>query len=79
MMAICEGFNTSVDTFNCTIQIEIAVGFKKRLKKHTQENMNAGAGPNASMKYAHSAPDDVFIVPNSAQANAPVDEEKREY
>ena len=45
MMAICEGFNTRVET---------------------QEKMNAGAGPNASMKYAHSAPDDVFIVPNSA-------------
>lgn len=45
MMAICEGFNTSVET---------------------HEKRNAGAGPNASIKYAHSAPDDVFIVPNSA-------------
>lgn len=45
MMAICEGFNTRVET---------------------HEKRNAGAGPNASIKYAHSAPDDVFIVPNSA-------------
>lgn len=51
MMAICDGFSTSVDT---------------------QENRNAGAAPNASMKYAHSAPEDVFIVPNSAYARAPV-------
>lgn len=52
MIAICEGFNTRVET---------------------QEKRNAGAGPNASMKYAHSAPDDVFIVPSSAYANAPVE------
>lgn len=51
MMAICDGFNTSVDT---------------------HEKRNAGAAPNASIKYAHSAPEDVFIVPNSAYARAPV-------
>lgn len=37
----------------------------------TQEKRNAGGAPNASMKYAHSAPDDVFIVPSSAYASAP--------
>lgn len=50
MMAICDGFSTSVDT---------------------HENRNAGGAPNASIKYAHSAPDDVFIVPSSAYARAP--------
>lgn len=39
----------------------------------TQENRNAGGAPNASMKYAHSAPEDVFMVPSSAYANAPID------
>lgn len=51
IIAICEGFNTNVDT---------------------HEKRKAGGAPNASIKYAHSAPDDVFIVPNSAYANAPV-------
>uniref|UniRef100_A0A182J8M1 Uncharacterized protein n=1 Tax=Anopheles atroparvus TaxID=41427 RepID=A0A182J8M1_ANOAO len=32
----------------------------------THENRKAGHAPNASIKYAHSAPDEVFIVPNSA-------------
>lgn len=50
MIAICDGFNTNVDT---------------------HENRNAGAAPNASIKYAHSAPEDVFIVPSSAYASAP--------
>lgn len=50
MMAICDGFKTSVET---------------------HENRNAGAAPNASIKYAHSAPEDVFIVPSSAYASAP--------
>lgn len=45
IIAICDGFNTSVET---------------------HENRKAGGAPNASMKYAHSAPDDVFMVPNSA-------------
>lgn len=40
-----------------------------------QENKNAGGAPNASMKYAYSAPDEVFIVPSSAYANAPAQEE----
>lgn len=56
MIAICDGFNTKVDT---------------------QENRNAGAAPNASIKYAHSAPEDVFIVPNSAYARAPVSKNKQ--
>ena len=50
MIAIWDGFSTSVDT---------------------HENRKAGQAPNASIKYAHSAPDEVFIVPNSAYANAP--------
>lgn len=45
IIAICDGFNTSVDT---------------------HENKKAGGAPNASMKYAHSAPDDVFMAPSSA-------------
>lgn len=49
-------------------------GFSTNVETH--ENRNAGQAPNASMKYAHSAPDDVFIVPNSAYANAPVEEKK---
>lgn len=49
--------------------IAICDGFSTNVETH--ENKNAGAGPNASMKYAHSAPDDVFIVPNSAYASAP--------
>jgi hypothetical protein len=57
IMAICDGFKTSVDT---------------------QLNINAGADPNASIKYAHSAPDDVFIVPNSAYARAPDNVQKIE-
>lgn len=56
MMAIWDGFRTSVDT---------------------HENRKAGQAPNASMKYAHSAPEDVFIVPNSAYANAPGREKER--
>lgn len=44
-------------------------GFRTRVL--AQENRNAGGAPNASMKYAYSAPDDVFIVPNSAYARAP--------
>lgn len=31
-----------------------------------QENRNAGGAPKASIKYAYSAPDDVFMVPSSA-------------
>lgn len=50
IIAICDGFNTNVET---------------------HENRNAGGAPNASIKYAHSAPDDVFMVPNSAYARAP--------
>ena len=38
----------------------------------THENRNAGGPPNASIKYAYSAPEDVFIVPSSAYARAPV-------
>lgn len=30
------------------------------------EKRNAGGAPNASIKYAYSAPDEVFMVPNSA-------------
>lgn len=45
MMAICEGFSTSVDA---------------------QENRKAGMGPKASIKYAYSAPELVFMVPSSA-------------
>lgn len=44
--------------------IAICDGFKTKVDTH--ENKNAGAGPKASIKYAHSAPDDGFIVPNSA-------------
>lgn len=49
--------------------IAIWDGFNTNVETH--ENRNAGAAPNASMKYAHSAPDDVFIVPSSAYASAP--------
>lgn len=48
----------------------ICDGFKTNVDTH--ENKKAGAAPNASIKYAHSAPDEVFIVPNSAYARAPV-------
>lgn len=50
--------------------IAICDGFKTNVE--TQEKRNAGAAPNASIKYAHSAPEDVFMVPNSAYARAPV-------
>lgn len=45
IIAICDGFNTSVET---------------------HEKRKAGGAPKASIKYAYSAPDDVFIVPSSA-------------
>jgi hypothetical protein len=38
-----------------------------------QENRNAGIGPNASIKYAYSAPELGFIVPSSAYAKAPME------
>lgn len=47
----------------------ICEGFSTRVLAH--ENRKAGGAPKASMKYAYSAPDDVFMVPNSAYANAP--------
>lgn len=50
--------------------IAICDGFSTNVDTH--ENRNAGAAPNASIKYAHSAPEDVFIVPSSAYASAPV-------
>lgn len=49
--------------------IAICDGFNTNVLAH--ENRNAGGAPNASMKYAYSAPDDVFIVPNSAYDKAP--------
>lgn len=50
--------------------IAICDGFSTNVDTH--ENKNAGGAPNASIKYAHSAPDDVFIVPSSAYARAPM-------
>ena len=44
-------------------------GFRTRVE--TQEKRNAGSEPKASMKYAYSAPELVFIVPSSAYASAP--------
>lgn len=52
----------------------ICDGFSTSVETH--ENKKAGAAPNASMKYAHSAPEEVFIVPNSAYARAPVFQSK---
>lgn len=52
----------------------IAIWDGFRTSVETQENRKAGQAPNASIKYAHSAPEDVFIVPNSAYANAPNNE-----
>lgn len=63
---------TNASTAYCAKErqiIAICDGFRTNVDTH--ENKNAGAGPNASIKYAHSAPDDVFIVPNSAYARAP--------
>lgn len=63
---------TNASTAYCANErqiIAICDGFKTNVDTH--ENRNAGAGPYASIKYAHSAPDDVFIVPNSAYASAP--------
>lgn len=63
---------TNASTAYCANErqiIAICDGFKTKVDTH--ENRKAGAGPNASIKYAHSAPDDVFIVPNSAYARAP--------
>lgn len=49
--------------------IAIWDGFNTNVDTH--EKRNAGGAPNASIKYAHSAPDDVFMVPSSAYARAP--------
>lgn len=54
--------------------IAICEGFRTRVLAH--EKRNAGGAPNASIKYAYSAPDDVFMVPNSAYANAPANIQK---
>lgn len=64
--------DTNASTAYCANERQIMAicdGFKTKVDTH--ENKNAGAGPKASIKYAHSAPDDVFIVPNSAYARAP--------
>ena len=37
----------------------------------TQLNMYAEKGPNATMKYEYSAPEEGIMVPSSAQASAP--------
>ena len=65
---------TKASTAYCANERQIIAiwdGFNTNVDTH--ENKNAGAGPNASIKYAHSAPDDVFIVPNSAYARAPAE------
>ncbi len=38
----------------------------------TQEKRKAGAGPNASRRYAYSQPDLGIMVPSSARLRAPV-------
>lgn len=57
--------NASTKYFPKLRQI-IAIWDGFNTKVLAQENRNAGGAPNASIKYAYSAPDEVFIVPNSA-------------